>query len=68
MPENNPKEKFVFFTANCSIKYENSVFPCHCGPWFDYYWDHGKEKPNCQKCKYAIEVGVVPQPEEDDNG
>lgn len=63
----NPKEQFMFFTANCSIKYENSEFPCHCQPWFDYYWDSGNVEPDCQKCKFAIDCGVVKPPEEEEN-
>jgi hypothetical protein len=64
----NPKEQFMFFTANCSIKFDNSDFPCECKPWFDYWYDVNFKapEPDCQKCKFAIDVGAVPEPEEED--
>jgi len=57
------KDEFKFFTANCSWKFNNSIFPCECMSWHEWYFNHG-EYPDCQKCKDAIEYDVVPNPEE----
>jgi hypothetical protein len=57
------KDEFKFYTANCSWKFDNSIFPCECNHWHEWYFGHG-EYPDCQKCKEAIEHGIVPKPEE----
>lgn len=64
MPEDK-KDKFKFFTANCSWKFNNSIFPCECMPWHEWYFNRG-EYPDCQKCKDAIEYDMVPNPEEEE--
>jgi len=68
MTDKNPKEQFMFFTANCSLKYNNSKFPCECEPWHEHWYNPFAKEPNCQKCDYAIEVGAVSEPEEEEDG
>lgn len=60
------KDKFMWMTPQCVLKYYASDFPCHCEPWHDNWGDHLLPEADCSTCEIAKRYGYVPEKEDDE--
>jgi hypothetical protein len=60
-------DEYKWMTPICTLKFDNSRYPCECQPFWDNWSNPISPVPDCSKCQIAIDYGMVPEvnPEEE---
>jgi len=53
-------------TPICSLKFDNSRYPCECVPFWDRLGNVLAPEADCSKCPIAKEYGVIEDDEKDE--
>jgi hypothetical protein len=63
---NVKKDEFKWMTPICSLKFDNSRYPCECVPFWDRLGNVLAPEADCSKCPIAKEYGVIEDDEKDE--